>query len=293
MGSGPEQFAGQIRVTDGATGTQLQRRGLPPGLPPEVWNIDNPDDVEGVARSYVEAGSDVILTNSFGANRFALADTPAGQRVSEVAEAAAALARKVVSGTDVKVFGSVGPSGKIVMMEEVCREDLAAAFAEAAEALAWGGVDAIVLESFGELSELEIALEAVRLAADVPVVASMTFASGPDGTVTVMGNKPADLARAAAAGGAFAVGANCGLGPETHAKVAALLAGATDLPIWIKPNAGMPVLRGRRTVFPMGPEQFAAHVPRLIEAGARFVGGCCGTTPEHIRAVRAAVDARR
>ena len=283
-------LAAQVRVLDGAWGTQLQAAGLPAGSCPERWNAEHPEGVEAVARGYVAAGSDVILTNTFGANRFVLAAHGLKDRVAELSEAGAAISRRAAGGR-AKVFGSIGPSGKIVMMEEVRREELVAAFAEQAEALQWGGVDAIVLETFNELAEAEIALRAVRKACDLPVVVSMTFASGPDRTATMMGNKPSDLAATAERFGAQAVGANCGVGPENYVKVARLLRQATDLPIWIKPNAGMPIAGPRgQTTFPMGPADFAAFVAPLIEAGASFIGGCCGTTPDHIRAVRKAVD---
>ncbi len=187
--------AGGTIVSDGAWGTQLQSCGLAGGVAPELWNVENPSAVEAVARSYVEAGSDVILTNTFGANRVALASHGASERVGELARA-----------------------------------------------VADGGADAIVLETFNELAELQIALDAVSDSCDLAVVASMTFASGVDGTSTIMGDTPADLAAAAAAGGASAVGANCGVGPDNYVKVAALLREATLLPVWIKANAGLPTI---------------------------------------------------
>jgi len=282
-------FASSVCVVDGAWGTELQRRGLPAGAPPELWNVENPSAVRAVASSYVEAGSEIILTNTFGANRFVLASHGAAERVAELSEAGAAISR-AAAGADVKVFGSIGPTGKIVMMGEIPSDQIAAAFAEAAKAIARGGADAIVLETFNELAEVEIALKAVKEATDIPVVVSMTFSSGPDKTATMMGESPADLARMAEANGAAAIGANCGLGPDNYVMVARLLSEVTDLPVWIKPNAGMPQIVAGKTTFPMGPKEFASYVPKIIEAGAKFIGGCCGTTPDHIRAVRAAVD---
>jgi len=288
-----KSYAREVRVLDGAWGTELQKHGLPAGSAPELWNSANPQAVAAVARGYVQAGSDIILTNTFGANRIALASAGPANPAAELAEKGAAISRRA-AGESVKVFGSIGPTGKIVMMGEVDEEEIAGAFEEAAAALARGGVDAIVLETFNELAEIEIALRAVKRACELPVVACMTFASGPERTATMMGNTPGDLAALAKAGRADAVGANCGVGPENYVRVAELLAQATELPIWIKPNAGMPqVTPGGQTVFPMGADEFATHVPKLISAGARFVGGCCGTTPEHIRAVRAAVEAAK
>ena len=285
-----KSFAASLRVTDGAWGTELQNRGLPAGSLPEPWNIENPAAVEAVARSYVDVGSEVILTNTFGGNRVVLSSHGLSDRAAELCEAGVALSRRA-AGDEVKVFASIGPTGKIVMMGEVDGEEFSAAFAEQAAAVARGGADAIVLETFNELAEIKLAIDAVCDACDLPVVASMTFASGPDGTATMMGDSPADLAAVAEAAGIDAVGANCGTGPDNYVNVAALLAQATDLPIWIKANAGLPQLVDGQTTFAMGPEEFASFVGPLAEAGARFIGGCCGTTPEHLRAVRAAVDA--
>ncbi len=290
MGFDLKAFAASVRVTDGVYGTELQKRGLPPGGCAEVLNVRCPELVEQVARGYVRAGCDVIQTNSLLANRFMLASHGESARAAELAEVAVRIARRAAAGTEVKVFGSFGPTGRVVMMEQVSEEDLFAAFAETAEALAWGGADAIVLETFNELAEARIALRAVRKVCDLPVVVSMTFSSGPGQNATMMGNKPADLAAMARAEGADAVGANCGLGPEHHVRVAQMLRAASDLPVWIKPNAGLPVVHRGRTTFPMGPQEFAAFVPALIQAGANFIGGCCGTTPAHLRAVRRAMD---
>ncbi|MCE5326364.1 MAG: homocysteine S-methyltransferase family protein [Planctomycetaceae bacterium] len=283
-------FAKTIRVSDGAWGTELQTAGLVAGASPELLNVENPAAVAAVARSYVQAGSDVILTNTFGANRFILGSHHLADRTAELARAGAAISRRE-AGDAVKVFGSMGPTGKIMMMQEAPEAEIAAAFAEAAVALAEGGVDAILLESFAQLDEISLALRAVREAVDLPVVVSMTFASGPDGTATMMGNTPGDMAAVAKEHGAAAIGANCGAGPAGFVKVARLFRAASALPIWIKPNAGLPQ-RGPdgKTFFPMSPQDFAAAGKSLIEAGANFLGGCCGTTPKHIAAVRRVVS---
>ncbi len=285
-----KSFAATVRVIDGAWGTQLQARGLPVGSPPELWSVENPAAVAEVASGYVAAGSEVILTNTFGANRLVLAPYGAGERVSELAQAAAAISRRA-AGDSAKVFASLGPSGIIVMMGDVPNEELVGSFGETARAVADGGADAIVLETFNELDELALAIEGVRSACDLPIVASMTFDSGPDQTATMMGAAPKHLAALAAEHGVDAVGANCGLGPEKMATIAGLLREATDLPIWTKSNAGLPVVAGGETTFPMGPDEFASFVPGLIDAGANFIGGCCGATPGRIQAVRKTVDA--
>lgn len=283
-------YAAKVCVTDGVYGTELQNVGCMAGRCPEFLNVEDPVAVERVARSYVQAGSDVIMTNSLSANRVALAAYDAADRAAELARAAVDIARRAAAGTDVKVFGSFGPTGKIVMMEEISCEDFSCAFAETAEALAAGGADAIVLETFNDLEEAEIALQAAKTVCDLPVVVSLVFAYGPDGTATMMGNTPEDLAAMAQASGADGIGANCGTGPDAYVRVAERLRARTDLPIWIKPNAGLPVVKEGRTTFPMGPVAMASYVPKLIDAGANFIGGCCGNGPEHIRMLREAVD---
>jgi 5-methyltetrahydrofolate--homocysteine methyltransferase len=280
----------KVLVTDGAWGTQLQQLGLPGGSPPEIWNDSNPQAVLSIAKSYVQAGSDIILTNTFGANRFILEMHGVEGRTSELAEKGALISKQAMGHAGL-VFASLGPTGKIVMMDETPRDAIAAAYSQSAEALAFGGADAIVLESFAELEEIAIALRAVKKTCSLPVVLSMTFASGPDKTVTMMGNKPADLAALANNEGADAVGANCGVGPENYVSVCRQLRAATTLPIWIKANAGLPIVTREGTIFPMQPIEFASFVPALVEAGANFIGGCCGTTPQHIAAVRRSADA--
>jgi len=272
------------KVTDGAWGTQLDRLGCPPGYCREEWNLSNPDAVRHVAESYVQAGSQVILTNTFSANRFVLERHDLADKVEAINRAGAELSREA-AGDRVWVFGSIGPSGKIVMAGEVSAEQLREAFAQQAEALAAGGVDAIVCETMTELEEILAAVRAVKEATGLPVVASMTFDSGPDQTRTMMGVAAADAAQALSDAGADAVGCNCGVGIDNYIKVARILRQATDLPVWVKPNAGLPELQGDQVAYREEPEEFASKVPKLLEAGANFVGGCCGTSPEHIAKV--------
>jgi 5-methyltetrahydrofolate--homocysteine methyltransferase len=285
-------FAGNVTILDGAWGTQLHGRGLPAGACPDAWNAENPSAVETVARAYVQAGAQIILTNTFRANRLALAHWGLDGRAAELAERGAAISRRA-AGKDVKVFASIGPSGKIVMMGQTTPEEIHRAFAEQASALARGGADAILCESFFELEEISLAAKAVRENTPLPLVLSMTFDVHDDKAATMMGVTPAQLAAACAELSAGAVGANCGAGPKDYVVIARQFRAAGALPVWIKPNAGLPVVRGEETIFPMSPKQFAAVVPALIEAGANFIGGCCGTTPEHIRAIRTAARKHR
>ncbi len=284
-----QDYAARITVTDGAWGTEMQKRGLAPGACPELWNTANPDAVEAVARSYVEAGSDVILSNTFGANAFVLARHDAADRSAELAEAGVAISRRAARD-GVRVFASMGPTGQIVMMGDVPPEKIHAEFASVAAAMERGGADAIVVETMTEIDEVALAVRAVNEATRLPVIVSLTYDSGPDRTRTMMGTTPGEVVEALKGLTVAAFGANCGAGPEHYIQVVQLYRQATTRPIWIKANAGLPIVREGQTTFPLGPEGFAAFVPALIEAGACFLGGCCGTTPAHIAAVRATVD---
>ncbi len=285
-----DEYLGRVWVSDGAWGTQMQLRGLPAGACPELWNVENPAAVEAVAASYVAAGSDVIISNTFGANAFILAQHDAADRAGELAEAGVAISRRA-AGDSSKVFASMGPSGKIVMMGDVDPQQLYEAFATASKAFANGGADAVVIETMTELAEVEVAVRAVRENTDLPVVTSLTFDSGADKTATMMGVSPADVVASGEPAGVAGFGANCGVGPESYVKVVELYRQATKAPIWVKANAGLPVIQDGKNVFPLTPEAYAAFVPALAAAGATFIGGCCGTTPAHIAAVRKAVDA--
>jgi 5-methyltetrahydrofolate--homocysteine methyltransferase len=277
-------YASRVRLTDGVYGTEFQKLGLPAGTCLEMLNLERPAAVEAIARSYVQAGSDVIMTNTLMAHRFGLSSHGLANRAAQIARAGAQIACRAAAAAATKVFGSFGPSGKIVMMGEVSEAELADAFAETAGALTAGGAEAIVLETFNDLAEARIALQAVKSVCNLPVIVSLAFAFGPDKTATMMGDTPADLAAMAKANGADAIGANCGIGPDVAVRLAEMLRAASDLPIWIKPNAGLPVVKDGKTAFPMGPEEFASFIPAIISAGANFIGGCCGCGPKHIQA---------
>jgi 5-methyltetrahydrofolate--homocysteine methyltransferase len=270
-------------VTDGAWGTQLQERGLPVGACPDAWNVEQPAKIEEVARLYVEAGSRVILTNTFGANRFILARHGLADKAAEINRAGVEISRRAASGR-AAVFASVGPSGVMLIEGRVSEQELKVGFVEQAMALAQAGADGIVLETFSDLSEAALAVAAAR-ETGLPVVACMTFDSGKNKDRTMMGTTPEQAAEQLTAAGADVIGSNCGQGIAGMVEVCRRLRAATDRPIWIKANAGLPELADGQAVYRQTPAEFAAHVPQLIEAGASFVGGCCGTTPEFIRAV--------
>jgi methionine synthase I (cobalamin-dependent) len=275
-------------LTDGAWGTELQSRGLEAGEIADFWNLSHPDRVEQVAGAYVAAGSKVVLTNTFRANRIALAAHPEVERITEVNRAGVEVSRRA-AGDDARVFASIGPCGKLLMMGEVDEAALRAAFTEQAQALAAGGADALVIETMSDLAEAGIAVEAAK-ATGLPVVVCMVFDSGKNRDRTMMGVTPTQAAEELTRIGADAIGANCGTGIEDYVPVCASLAAATPLPIWIKPNAGLPELEDGKVVYRTSPAEFAKNVPKLLEAGARFVGGCCGTSPRFIEAMRRALD---
>ena len=271
-------------ITDGAWGTELQARGLVAGEPAELWNLSHPGQVEAVARAYVEAGSQIILTNTFRANRIALEPYAEWQQVADINRAGVEISRRSAAGRAL-VFASIGPSGKLLAAAEIDPRRLEIAFTEQARALADAGADGLVLETMADLVEAKIAV-AAALTTGLPVVACMTFDSGRNRDRTMMGISPQQAATELSAAGAHVIGANCGIGIETAVAICAMLSTATDRPIWIKPNAGLPEVVNGEIVYHMQPEDFAGFLPRLAAARAGFVGGCCGTTPQFIAALR-------
>ncbi len=270
-------------VTDGAWGTQLQERGLGIGACPDEWNLSHAEEVEAVPRAYVEAGSQVVLTNTFRANRVALADYGLSEQAEAITRAGAEISCRAADGR-AHVFASMGPSGKMLMMGEVSEDELQNAFADQARALADGGAHALVLETMGDLAETKLAIAAAKTTG-LPVVASMCFDSGADLDRTLMGTTPEQAAEELTAAGVDVVGANCGQGIAGYVGICRRLRSATDRPIWIKANAGIPEIVDGQPVYTTMPEEFASHGPALVEAGANFVGGCCGTRPEFIAAL--------
>jgi methionine synthase I (cobalamin-dependent) len=275
-------------VTDGAWGTQLQALGLAGGDCPDEWNLTHPDQVAAVARAYVEAGSQVILSNTFRSNAVALAGYGLAGRVVELNRAGAAISSRAAAGKAL-VFASVGPSGKMLMTGEVTQDTLRSAFEEQAQALAEGGADGLAVETMSDLAEAIIAVAAAK-ATGLPVVATMVFDSGKNKDRTMMGNTPEQAAEALAAAGADVIGANCGSGIAGYLPVCRRLRQASDKPVWIKANAGLPEIVDGKLVYQNTSQDFAALAPALIEAGASFIGGCCGTDPDFVRALKRKVS---
>ncbi len=285
--------AGEILVCDGAMGTFLQARGLKPGECPELWCVDRPDDVRAIHASYRDAGSDIVECNSFGGSSYKLKHYGLEGTVADINLRAAELARDVADGTQY-VLGSLGPTGEFMApLGLATEEEFIAAFGAQARALEEGGADLAIVETMTALEEAAAAVKAIRAETGLVAIVSFTFdpqVSG--GYATMMGVRPEAFAAAAVEMGADVIGANCGTGPDDMIKVvAALRAAAPDTPIIAMPNAGMPVIENGETVFKETPEEMAAKVPLLVEAGANIIGGCCGTSPAHIEAMKAAVTA--
>jgi 5-methyltetrahydrofolate--homocysteine methyltransferase len=282
-----KQYCGKITLADGAWGTELDKLGCPAGFCREEWNITKPELVGQVAKSYVDAGSKIVLTNTFGANKFVLTKHGRGDKVAEFNRAGAAISKQAIAGKG-HVFASIGPSGKLLMMGEVTERELFEAFAQQAKALAEGGADALVVETMTDLNEATVAVRGAKTAG-IPVAASMTYDSGKDHTCTMMGTTPEQAAKALIEAGADIVGCNCGIGIDNYIKVAAKLRAVTDKPIWVKANAGMPEIVDGKVIYRMTPQVFATKAKELASAGANIVGGCCGTSPEFIRGLAASL----
>jgi 5-methyltetrahydrofolate--homocysteine methyltransferase len=278
-----------VLLADGATGTNYQRMGLEAGIAPEEWVLDAPDRVRELHRRFAAAGSDMVLTCSFGATRPRLADGPLAGRAAEINRRAAELARDAV-GDGRLVAGSMGPTGQLaeplgLLTREVC----VAAYAEQARALADGGVDLLVLETFFALEEALWAVEGIQDVTDLPLVASFSF---DQGTRTMMGLGPPDVVAAVEPLGVAALGMNCGRSLIDTAELVSAFLASSSLPLWVKPNAGVPRIVGDEVVYDADPETFAASVGAFVEQGARIVGGCCGATPEHLAALAGALGRR-
>jgi methionine synthase I (cobalamin-dependent) len=274
-----------IAILDGAWGTELQARGLAAGECPDEWNLSHPDEVTAVAAAYAAAGSQIILTNTFRSNRIALAGH--NGRAAEFNAAGVAHSLRGANGR-AKVFASVGPCGKVLAAGEVTEDEVREAFEEQVSALAAAGAQGIVIETMSEIAEAVIAVGAARKTG-LPVVASMAFDSGRKKDRTMTGATPEQAAVQLTDAGADIIGANCGCGIELYIGICARLHTATAKPIWIKANAGLPELTNSGTRYHMGAQEFAGHAKALREAGASYVGGCCGTNPEFIRALCAAL----
>ncbi|MGA2766412.1 MAG: homocysteine S-methyltransferase family protein [Spirochaetia bacterium] len=282
----------KIVLCDGAWGTEFFRRGLMPGSPPDEWNLTHPEIVREITRDYLEAGARVILTNTFGSNRFRLEPHGLSERVREINGIAVRLGREVVAGGAL-LAGDIGPTARFLALGEVSTDELYEAFAAQARALAEEGVDLIVVESMTDVEEMAVAVTAAVQSTGLPVVASMTYNRTPHGYRTMMGNPPELCVKKAEQAGAAVIGANCGSGIEDYVPLAPILRSLTRLPLWVKANAGIPQIVGGKVAYPLEPDEYASFVPSLIDAGVNVIGGCCGTDPSFIREMGKVIAAAR
>jgi 5-methyltetrahydrofolate--homocysteine methyltransferase len=282
---------GACLISDGAMGTQLQLRGLAPGACPEQINLERPEVPAEVARLYAEAGSDIVQANTFGASPLKLAHWDLADQTEAINRAAVRAARSGVPQATF-VAASVGPTGRLLEpYGDTSPHEVLDAFRRQLRAIAAEGVDLIIIETMTDLAEARLALRAAReTAVAVPVAVTLTFEPTPKGFRTIMGTTVAEAVQALSAEGAEVLGSNCGLGSESMVAVAQEFRKHTKLPLLIQPNAGLPQLKGDATVYPESPETMAGHAGELLETGVSILGGCCGTTPAHIRALRALVD---
>lgn len=277
---------GKTLISDGAWGTFLQAKGLKAGECPELWNITNPDAVFDIAKSYIDAGSDTIETNSFGGNIFKLEKFGLQDKVYEINYQASILSRKA-AGEHKYVLGSVGPTGKMLIMGDVTEDELYNAFKDQVVALSEGGADAIVIETMTALDEAEIAVKVTKENTKCEVICTMTFDKMLTGDYrTMMGVSPAEMVETLKNAGVDILGANCSNGIEGMIEITKEIRKVdAEIPILIHANAGLPCLVDGTTVFPESPDMMASFAPALKAAGANIIGGCCGTSPEHIRKI--------
>lgn len=277
---------GGVIIFDGAMGTQLEDIGLHPG--PE-WSVKSPETIMEVHRSYVEAGADALIANTFGAIRLTLERSGDADKVEEYNAAGIRICREAAGSA--YVVGDISPTGQLLApYGDYTEEQFHAEFAEQAKALTDAGADALIVETMSDLSEALVALKACKSVSSLPVIVSVAFDSGALGPRTMMGNDVDTCVRELDAAGADVIGANCGgIAPEQMAEIIARMRELTDKPLIAQPNAGLPELVDGRAQFSLPPEEFAAGAIKCVEAGAQIIGGCCGTTPDHIAALRRAV----
>jgi 5-methyltetrahydrofolate--homocysteine methyltransferase len=282
---------GKVLVSDGAWGTFLQKKGLKAGECPELWCIDHPNEVKDIAKSYIDAGADMIETNSFGGTSFKLQHYGLEEKVNEINEASAGISREV-AGNNKWVIASVGPTGKMLITGEVTPDELYESFKNQVVALDRGGADAICVETMSDIEEAVIAVKAVKENTKCEVICTFTFDQvGEQEYRTMMGFSPKDTITAIIDAGADIVGANCGNGIVRMIEIVKEIRSVDkNIPILIHANAGLPQFIDGKDVFPDTPEFMASQVKNIVAAGANIIGGCCGTTPAHIKAMKEAVE---
>ncbi|MDP2965638.1 MAG: homocysteine S-methyltransferase family protein [Pelolinea sp.] len=286
---GDKDFSSQLEqkkllVSDGATGTNLIQRGLPSGKTSEEWVLENPDKILQLHSDFINAGSDIILTSTFGGSKVRLEQSGLADRFYEVNSRAVAIAKEAVKNTNIMIAGSMGPLGHMLKpMGLLDEKDAEKYYRDQAKVLSDSGVDILLVETQFDLTEASIGVNAAISISNLPVICSLSFDRG---TKTMMGVSPTKFAQTIGKLGVTALGINCGKSLDDNLNALKELADATDLPIWFKPNAGLPKLTGTgQPVYDVTPEIMASHVESWIASGAKIIGGCCGTSPEHLRSI--------
>lgn len=280
----------KVLISDGAWGTQLFTKGLKSGECPESWNLYHPEKVEEIAKSYLDAGADLISTNTFGANKFKLDQYGLGDKLEEICSQGAKISIGAVDKDQI-VIGSIGPTGKFLVMGDVTTEELYDSFKSQAISLQSGGADAVCIETFYDLDEAQQAITAVKENTDLEVICTFTFDKTENGYRTLMGISPKQMAEKLIICGADVIGANCGRGFLDMIEIIKDIRSVSQLiPVMVQPNAGLPELIEDKLVYKETPEFIKSIIPALIEAGANIIGGCCGTTPEHIKVISEVVQ---
>ena len=270
---------------DGAMGTTLLESGLKMGDCPEIWNLERAGVITDIHRAYAEAGSDFVETNTFGANAIKLARYGLDQKVEEIIKAAVEAARKGV-GDNVMVAGSIGPTGALLEpYGDVPAGKVRDAFVEVAQAMDRAGVDFFLIETMSDPEEARLAIGAAKEVSAKPVVATMAFSKGAKGYRTMMGTSPTDAANTMVGAGADLVGTNCCSGAQEALEIMGAMLDSSPVAVVAQPNAGLPVYESGNIRYPETPEAVAAGAVKLFEKGMRIVGGCCGTTPAHIKEI--------
>ena len=283
-------YEGETIISDGGTGTYLQKNGLEPGGCPEEFNVSHPEVIKKMAREYFEAGSDMVLTNSFGGSVFRQKHYGFEDSVFKFNKLAAQLAKSQAPEHGF-VCGSLGPTGEFLRpLGLVSNQEMYDSFKNQALALEEGGADCVVIETMLDIDETSIALQAVRENTSMLAMATMTFDLGPRGFFTMMGVTPEDAAKKLEQSGAQVIGANCGNGIERMIEIASKKRNSTDKPMMINCNAGIPSLVSGEILYPETPEYMAEQFMKLKDVGVNIIGGCCGTSPEHIKALSDAIN---
>ncbi|HSP33239.1 MAG TPA: homocysteine S-methyltransferase family protein [Thermoanaerobaculia bacterium] len=282
-----------VIIGDGGLGALLGERGLPPGTPPERWTLDHPDVVADIARAYADAGAELVTTNTFGGSPMRLAHYKLSDRFEEINRRGVEIVREAVADRAF-VSASVGPTGRLLApLGDADPDEVVRGYEQQARVLVDAGADVVIIETMTDLNEAMLAVRGVRAVSDIPIIATMTFDLTPRGPYTTMGISVERAASELPAAGADVVGANCGAAVDEMITVAKAFAACAKVPVAIQPNAGLPRREHRKLVYPETPESFARAIAPLADIGIRILGGCCGTTPEHIAALRKELIERR